>query len=70
MNLQRRNDMPTHDLLFVLLFITNFLLVLMVARLQKRLDKMDEWADSVDEFMDNDYIELDFEVDNGKNKKS
>lgn len=62
--------MPTHDLLFVLLFITNFLLVLMVARLQKRLDKMDEWADSVDEFMDNDYIELDFEVDNGKNKKS
>jgi len=62
--------MPTHDLLFVLLFITNFLLVLMVVRLQKRLDKMDEWADTVDEFMDNEYIELDFEVNNGKNKKS
>lgn len=36
-------------------------LAVKLARLKKEIDNIHEWADSVDEFMDSEYIELHFE---------
>jgi hypothetical protein len=49
------------------LIITLFMIV---RRQDKQLQKFNEWADTVDEFMDSEYIELEFEVKDDKNKKS
>jgi len=51
----------------LLLFITSvfitfsIVLYIRLVRLQKEIDNLQEWADTVDEFMDADYIELHFE---------
>lgn len=49
------------------LIITLFIIVI---RQDKQLQKFNEWADTVDEFIDSEYIELEFEVKDDKNKKS
>ena len=49
------------------LIITLFIIGI---RQDKQLQKFNEWADTVDEFIDSEYIELEFEVKDDKNKKS
>lgn len=49
--------------LIIMLFMT-------VRKQEKQLQKFNEWADIVDAFMDSEYIELEFEVKDDKNKKS
>lgn len=45
-------------------FILIITLFIIVRKQDKRFDKFDEWADTVDEFMDGEYIML--ELDNDK----
>lgn len=40
----------------------NITLLITLIQIKRRLDIFDEWADTVDTFMDSEYIELDFEV--------
>jgi sensor domain CHASE-containing protein len=52
------------DILFAgYIFTSIFAIYLAVklARVQKEIDNIHEWADSVDEFMDSEYIELEIE---------
>lgn len=51
-------------------FFLIILLFMIVRKQDKQLQKFNEWADTVDEFMDSEYIELEFEVKDDKNKKS
>lgn len=51
-------------------FFLIILLFILVRKQDKQLQKFNEWADTVDAFMDSEYIELDFEVKDDKNKKS
>lgn len=51
-------------------FFLIIMLFMIVRRQDKQLQKFNEWADTVDEFMDSEYIELEFEVKDDKNKKS
>lgn len=51
-------------------FFLIILLFMIVRKQDKQLQKFNEWADTVDEFMDSEYIELDFEVKDDTNKKS
>lgn len=51
-------------------FFLIILLFMIVRKQDKQLQKFNEWADTVDDFMDSEYIELEFEVENDKNKKS
>jgi len=53
----------------LLLFITSvfitfsIVLYIRLIRVQKEIDNIHEWADSVDEFMDSEYIELEIKND-------
>lgn len=49
--------------IILILFAMNITLLITITQIKRRLNIFDEWADTVDEFMDNEYIELDFEVD-------
>jgi hypothetical protein len=51
-------------------FFLIIMLFMIVRKQEKKLQKFNEWADTVDEFMDSEYIELEFEVKDDKNKKS
>lgn len=51
-------------------FFLIIMLFMIVRKQDKQLQKFNEWADTVDEFMDSEYIELEFEVKDDKNKKS
>lgn len=48
-----------------LVIATQFILIVVmfifILNLKRRMDTFDEWADTVDEFMDAEYIELHFE---------
>jgi hypothetical protein len=61
------NDIQIVIAIQFFLIITLFIIVI---RQDKQLQKFNEWADTVDEFMDSEYIELEFEVKDDKNKKS
>jgi hypothetical protein len=41
----------------------NITLLITVIQIKHKLEVFDEWADQVDEFMDSEYIELEFEVE-------
>lgn len=45
----------------VLQFILIITLFGFIVRFKKRMDKFDEWADTVDEFIDGEYIYLEIE---------
>lgn len=53
----------------LLLFITSvfitfsIVLYIRLVRVQKEIENIHEWADSVDEFMDNEYIVLEIDDD-------
>lgn len=49
------------QLVVVLQFILIATLFVFILRFKKRMDKFDEWADTVDEFIDGEYILLEFE---------
>ena len=51
-------------------FFLIIMLFMIVRKQDKQLQKFNEWADIVDAFMDSEYIELEFEVKDDKNKKS
>lgn len=51
-------------------FFLIMMLFMIVRKQDKQLQKFNEWADIVDAFMDSEYIELEFEVKDDKNKKS
>jgi len=57
------------QLVIIVQFILIATLFIFILRLKKRLDIYDEWADQVDEFMDSQYIELDFMVEEKEGKK-
>ena len=61
------NDIQIVIAIQFFLIITLFIIVI---RQDKQLQKFNEWADTVDEFIDSEYIELEFEVKDDKNKKS
>jgi len=63
--------MTTADLTFMILvvLIINFAFYLRLRDIEKRMGKFDEWADTVDEFMDSEYIELEFRVNDKEEKK-
>jgi hypothetical protein len=47
--------------LILALFSINITLLVAIRSLKKRLDIFDEWADTVDEFMDGEYVILELE---------
>jgi hypothetical protein len=47
--------------LIMILFSMNITLLVTLHQVKKRLDIFDEWADSVDEFIDSEFIYLDLE---------
>ena len=47
--------------LIMILFSMNITLLIALQQVKKRLDIFDEWADSVDEFIDSEFIYLDLE---------
>ena len=63
--------MTTDDLTFMILvvLIINFAFYLRLRDIEKRMGKFDEWADTVDDFMDSEYIELEFRVNDKEEKK-
>lgn len=63
--------MTTADLTFMILvvLIINFAFYLRLRDIEKRMGKFDEWADTVDDFMDSEYIELEFRVNDKEEKK-
>jgi hypothetical protein len=58
------------QLVVVLQFVLTISLLVVVGKMRAKLKRFDEWADTVDEFIDSQYIELEFEVEDDKNKKS
>lgn len=63
--------MTTADLTFMIIvvLIINFAFYLRLRDIEKRMGKFDEWADTVDEFMDSEYINLEFIVPEEKDKR-
>lgn len=63
--------MTTTDLtiMIVVMLLINIGFYLRLRDIEKRMFKFDEWADQVDEFMDSEYIELDFMVEEKEEKK-
>lgn len=63
--------MTTADLTFMIfvVLIINFAFYLRLRDIEKRIGKFDEWADTVDDFMDSEYIELEFRVNDKEEKK-
>lgn len=51
------------QLVIVLQFILIITLFGFIVRFKKRMDKFDEWADTVDEFIDGEYILLEIDHD-------
>lgn len=51
------------QLVVVLQFILIITLFGFIVRFKKRMDKFDEWADTVDEFIDGEYILLEIDHD-------
>lgn len=58
------------QIIIAIQFLLTMLLFIISMKQDKRMDKFDKWADTVDEFMDSEYIELEFEVKDDTNKKS
>ena len=54
------NDLQT---IIVIQFVLIVLLFGIIAKLKKRMDKFDQWADTVDEFIDGEYILLEIDHD-------
>jgi hypothetical protein len=48
--------------LIIVLFSMNITLLIALHQVKQRLDIFDEWADSVDEFIDSEYVELEVEL--------
>ena len=47
--------------IIVIQFVLIVLLFGIIVKLKKRMDKFDQWADTVDEFIDGEYILLEIE---------
>jgi hypothetical protein len=47
--------------LIIVLFSMNITLLIALHQVKKRLDIFDEWADTVDEFIDSEYVILELE---------
>ena len=47
--------------LIIILFSMNITLLIALHQVKQRLDIFDEWADTVDEFIDSEYVILELE---------
>lgn len=51
------------QIIIAIQFILIITLFILIRKQDQRLDKFDKWADTVDEFIDGEYIELEIDHD-------